>query len=58
MPKTKSKPKMHILHFHDCPKCGEGNAYYDRPGPMRCDHCGTWVKMSQASEPFFDPVLD
>ncbi len=56
MPETKSK--LHVLHFHDCPRCGEGNAYYDRPGSMKCDHCRKLVKMTKASEPFEDPSLD
>lgn len=57
MPETRS-PRMHILHFHDCPGCGEGNAYYDRPEEMDCDHCGTRVPMTQASQPFEDAALD
>ena len=48
----------HQLFFHPCQSCGEGNAYYDRPGAIACDHCGAECKAGPAGHPFEDPALD
>ena len=39
------------LTFHMCPNCGEANGFYDRPGPVPCDGCGTTVAASQGRPP-------
>lgn len=55
----KRNAKMtHQLFAHDCEECGEGNLYYDRPGPMACDHCLNTVFAQAVGEPFEDDALD
>ena len=31
------------LAAHVCPECGEGNAFYDAPGAIKCYGCGKLV---------------